>query len=89
IPITSTSPISIVIEDECLAALQETSWNVDAAANKVKLDMLLRLGVASRHQCEATLKKCDWNVEEAASLLLDSAGGGGGGGPSSPPITHC
>ncbi|XP_039296989.1 signaling mucin HKR1 isoform X2 [Nilaparvata lugens] len=75
-------------EDECLAALQETSWNVDTAANKVKLDMLLRLGVASRHQCEATLKKCDWNVEEAASLLLDSAGGGGGG-PSSPPITHC
>ncbi|RZF48729.1 hypothetical protein LSTR_LSTR015469 [Laodelphax striatellus] len=69
-------------EDDCLQALQDTAWNVDMAARKIKLDMLLRLGVASRHQCEATLKKCEWNVEEAASLLLDSSG-------AAPPISHC
>nr|CAD7454807.1 unnamed protein product [Timema tahoe] len=58
-------------EEESLAALQATGWDVAAAARNIKLDRLLRLGLASRHQCEVALQKCDWNVELAASSLLD------------------
>nr|CAD7400794.1 unnamed protein product [Timema cristinae] len=59
-------------EEESLAALQATGWDVVAAAKNIKLDRLLRLGLASRHQCEVALQKCDWNVELAASSLLDA-----------------
>ncbi|XP_075237189.1 activated Cdc42 kinase isoform X1 [Lycorma delicatula] len=59
-------------EDESLAALQDNNWDVQLAVRQIKLERLLRLGVASRHQCETTLNKCDWNVDQAASLILDS-----------------
>ncbi|KAG8315055.1 Belongs to the protein kinase super [Homalodisca vitripennis] len=62
----------VVQEEECLAALQDHNWEVPAALKQLKLDTLTRLGLASRHQCEAALHKCDWSVEQAASLILDS-----------------
>uniref|UniRef100_A0A1B6L0I5 non-specific protein-tyrosine kinase n=1 Tax=Graphocephala atropunctata TaxID=36148 RepID=A0A1B6L0I5_9HEMI len=62
----------VVQEEECLAALQDHSWDVTAALRQIKLDTLTRLGLASRHLCEAALNKCDWSVEQAASLILDS-----------------
>ncbi|KAJ8878491.1 hypothetical protein PR048_019069 [Dryococelus australis] len=58
-------------EEDCLSALQATSWDVAAAAQRVKLDRLLRLGLASRHQCEMALRQCEWDVQAAASAILD------------------
>uniref|UniRef100_A0A1B6CMD1 Activated CDC42 kinase 1 n=2 Tax=Clastoptera arizonana TaxID=38151 RepID=A0A1B6CMD1_9HEMI len=63
---------SILQEEECIAALQENNWDTISALRQVKLNSLLRLGLASRHHCELTLDKCDWNVEQAASIILDS-----------------
>ncbi|XP_063232759.1 activated Cdc42 kinase Ack [Bacillus rossius redtenbacheri] len=58
-------------EEDCLSALQAAGWDVAAAARQLKLDRLLRLGLASRHQCEMTLRQCDWDVQAAASAILD------------------
>ena len=32
---------------------------------------IFRLGIASRHQCEIALQKSSWNLEQAASTILD------------------
>ncbi|XP_069685930.1 activated Cdc42 kinase Ack [Periplaneta americana] len=58
-------------EEEGLAALQATGWDVQAAARHIKLNRLVRLGIASRHQCEVALQKSSWNLEQAASIILD------------------
>ncbi|KAJ9589589.1 hypothetical protein L9F63_017174 [Diploptera punctata] len=58
-------------EEEALAALQATGWDVQAAARHIKLNRLTRLGIASRHQCEVALQKSSWNLEQAASTILD------------------
>ncbi|XP_015605227.1 tyrosine-protein kinase sid-3 [Cephus cinctus] len=62
---------------EILAALQATGWDTNQAARQIvkdrqaKIDSLLRLGLADRHQCEGALKQTKYDVELAASLLLD------------------
>ncbi|XP_077300329.1 activated Cdc42 kinase [Arctopsyche grandis] len=57
---------------ECLAALHASGGNIVSALKQVKLDQLMRLGVASKEQCESALQATDWNVEVAASSILDS-----------------
>lgn len=58
-------------EDERISALEATGWDVPAAARRVKLDRLLRLGVASRAACEVALVRANWNLDAAASAVLD------------------
>ncbi|KAL2742347.1 activated Cdc42 kinase Ack [Vespula maculifrons] len=66
-------------QQEILAALQATGWDTAQAAKQimkdrlVKLESLKRLGLADRQQCENALKQTDYDVERAASLLLDQA----------------
>ncbi|KAK0175437.1 hypothetical protein PV327_009188 [Microctonus hyperodae] len=62
---------------EILAALQATGWDTNQAAKQImkdrqaKIDSLTRLGLANRQQCEGALKQTEYDVELAASLLLD------------------
>ncbi|KAL2713184.1 activated Cdc42 kinase Ack [Vespula squamosa] len=71
--------ISDASQQEILAALQATGWDTAQAAKQimkdrlVKLESLKRLGLADRQQCENALKQTDYDVERAASLLLDQA----------------
>ncbi|XP_063989983.1 tyrosine-protein kinase sid-3 [Diachasmimorpha longicaudata] len=64
-------------QQEILAALQATGWDTSQAARQIikdrqaKIDNLTRLGLANRHQCEGALKQTEYDVELAASLLLD------------------
>ncbi|XP_047111366.1 activated Cdc42 kinase Ack isoform X1 [Schistocerca piceifrons] len=67
----SVSPSTAENEEESLAALTASGWNVDVASRNLKLNSLLRLGLASRHQCEMALTKCEWDVDRAASYILD------------------
>ncbi|XP_046819470.1 activated Cdc42 kinase Ack [Vespa crabro] len=66
-------------QQEILAALQATGWDTAQAVKQimkdrlVKLESLKRLGLADRQQCENALKQTDYDVERAASLLLDQA----------------
>ncbi|KAL0112016.1 hypothetical protein PUN28_013325 [Cardiocondyla obscurior] len=64
-------------QQEILAALQATGWDTNQAAKQItkdreaKLENLMRLGLASKQQCENVLKQTKYDVEMAASLLLD------------------
>ncbi|EFA13584.2 hypothetical protein TcasGA2_TC001851 [Tribolium castaneum] len=57
---------------DCLQTLQLCGWEVAATVKHVKIDKLLKLGLASRERCEAALQRTNWNVELAASAILDS-----------------
>ncbi|GJQ71627.1 Ack [Trypoxylus dichotomus] len=58
--------------DECLNTLQSFGWDVSATIRSLKVDKLLRLGLTSKEQCERALQRSNWNVEMAASILLDT-----------------
>ncbi|KAI4461260.1 tyrosine-protein kinase [Holotrichia oblita] len=58
--------------DECLNTLQSFGWDVSATIRSLKIDKLLRLGLTSKEQCEKALQRSNWNVEMAASILLDT-----------------
>ncbi|XP_031350271.1 activated CDC42 kinase 1 [Photinus pyralis] len=57
--------------DYCLSILQTCGWDVSATVKTIKVDKLLRLGIATRQQCEAALQRTNWNVELAASSIFD------------------
>ncbi|XP_025835458.1 activated CDC42 kinase 1 isoform X2 [Agrilus planipennis] len=58
-------------KEECLNALQNCGWDASAAIRFIKVDKLLKLGLANKDKCEAALQKSNWNVEIAASNILD------------------
>ncbi|XP_076235766.1 activated Cdc42 kinase isoform X2 [Calliopsis andreniformis] len=64
-------------QQEILIALQATGWDTNQAAKQIlkdrqaKIESLVRLGLADRQQCEGALKQTEYNVDLAASLLLD------------------
>ena len=58
--------------EECLAAIMANPGNIEGALRQIKLDHLVRLGIASRQVCENALRNHQWNVDQAASALLDS-----------------
>ncbi|KAJ8668984.1 hypothetical protein QAD02_000243 [Eretmocerus hayati] len=66
-------------QQEALAALQATGWDASQAARQIakdrvaKVETLMRLGLANRQQCESALKQNEFNVDAAASYLLDRA----------------
>ncbi|KAL0267802.1 UNVERIFIED_CONTAM: hypothetical protein PYX00_009960 [Menopon gallinae] len=59
-------------EEERITALQYTGWDVPAAVKYIKLEKLLRLAVASREKCEAALNYYNWDLNLAASSVLDT-----------------
>jgi hypothetical protein len=56
--------------DECRAALAACNSDVESAAQHLKVDQLVRLGVAPRDRCRTLLEACNWNLESAGSVLL-------------------
>ncbi|XP_061821120.1 activated CDC42 kinase 1 isoform X2 [Nerophis lumbriciformis] len=60
--------------DECQAALQSQNWGIQQAVDHLKVEQLFRLGLRSRSECEALLRRCQWNLEQASSLMLDAYG---------------
>ncbi|XP_076251384.1 activated Cdc42 kinase isoform X1 [Rhynchophorus ferrugineus] len=58
--------------DECLCVLQQSGWDVSQAIKNIKISKLLKLGLADRSGCEEALQKTNWNVELAASAILDT-----------------
>ncbi|XP_034184904.2 activated Cdc42 kinase [Osmia lignaria lignaria] len=64
-------------QQEILTALQATGWDTNQAAKQIlkdrqaKVESLFRLGLADRQQCEGALKQTEYDVDLAASVLLD------------------
>lgn len=59
-------------EAECMHSLQMCGWDVTAAIKHIKIEKLVKLGLAGRPQCESALQRTNWNVELAASAILDT-----------------
>ncbi|KAL3040756.1 hypothetical protein OYC64_011701 [Pagothenia borchgrevinki] len=60
--------------EECQAALQSHNWSTPHAVNILKVEQLFRLGLRSRSECEELLQRCQWNLEQASTLMLDTYG---------------
>ncbi|XP_056635577.1 activated Cdc42 kinase Ack isoform X1 [Diorhabda sublineata] len=58
--------------DECLSVLQASGWDVAFAVKTLKINKLVKLGLADSSRCETALQHTNWNVELAASAILDS-----------------
>ncbi|XP_073720036.1 activated CDC42 kinase 1 isoform X2 [Misgurnus anguillicaudatus] len=63
-----------VTVEECQTALQTHSWNIQEAVKYLKVEQLFRLGLKARSECVEVLERCDWNLEQASTQMLDSYG---------------
>ncbi len=61
-----------VSTSQCRSALQAVNWDSSAAVKNLKIDKLYRIGVADKPCCERMLASTNWNLELAASRLLDT-----------------
>lgn len=59
-------------EEEAYAALQNHKWDMTRAVEYLKVEQLFRLGLTSRQKCKEELIRNKWNIEEAASNLIDN-----------------
>ena len=57
---------------EIKAALEAVNWDTSVAVKNLKIDKLFRIGVATKPKCEKVLQAVSWDLERAASKLLDS-----------------
>lgn len=53
------------------AALEAVNWDTSIAIKNLKIDKLYRIGVADKPKCEKVLASMNWDLERAASLLLE------------------
>ncbi|XP_065200150.1 activated Cdc42 kinase Ack [Planococcus citri] len=58
-------------EEECIEALNACDWDIHSASRFIKLEKLDRLGLVSKQNCKRALDESNWNVEMAASRILD------------------
>ncbi|KAI7792606.1 putative activated CDC42 kinase 1-like, partial [Triplophysa rosa] len=61
-----------VTVEECQAALQTHTWNVQESVKYLKVEQLFRLGLKPRSECVEVLERCGWNLEQASIQMLDS-----------------
>lgn len=75
--------VPIARPDECRAVLIGSSWNFQKAQKRLKVELLCRLGCASKSTCERILEQMDWNFDTAAEYIRH---GGSPRQPTSLPI---
>lgn len=66
------SSVPNITSEECLKVLQECGWDVETSIKSLKIDQLMKLGLTSKEKCEDALQRSNWNVEIAASAILDT-----------------
>lgn len=57
--------------EDCKKALYRNNMDLVGALKELQTSQLLRLGIAERNQVEVALKATNWDLEAAASRLLD------------------
>lgn len=59
-------------DEECHAALCHCNGNVENAIKHLKIEQLVRLGLAPRDYCQRLLVDMRWNLEDASSVMMDN-----------------
>jgi len=57
--------------DECTEALSATEWDIHSAIKLIRLTQLLNTGLADKQTCKDALMTYQWNVNDAATILLN------------------
>ncbi|XP_029002930.1 activated CDC42 kinase 1 [Betta splendens] len=60
--------------EECRAALETHNFSIPQAIKHLKVEQLFRLGLRSRAECEELLQSCQWKLEQASTVMLDTYG---------------
>lgn len=60
----------VVTPEECLAALNETDWDMHKAIKYMRLQCILNSHMIPIKNLKQTLVKCSWDVRQAANYLL-------------------
>jgi hypothetical protein len=58
---------------EIAEALKRFMGNITEAEKLLKIDQLHKLGLGEKMQCEGVLSKSNWNLEAAASVLVEQS----------------
>lgn len=61
--------------EESLSALSVNHWSVEEAVRYIKVEHLFRLGIATRDICREALVAYQWDLQNAASCLVDRQSG--------------
>ena len=80
-----------VSTEDCMYALEETSWDVHAAVKLTKLKQLLSAELGDKTTCKNALIDHAWDVEKAANYLASSSSSAMGHynrGRESPELVH-
>ncbi|XP_023210456.1 activated CDC42 kinase 1-like [Centruroides sculpturatus] len=67
--------VSGVTIEECYNAFHRNNGDVHSTIRDLQINQLTKLGIASRQLCEKVLQTSNWNLETAASALLDELSG--------------
>lgn len=67
--------VSGVTIEECQSAFHRNKGDVHSTIRELQINQLSKLGIASRQLCEKVLQTSNWNLETAASALLDELAG--------------
>lgn len=58
-------------KEECISVLYKNNMDAVAALKELQISQLMKLGIASKYQCEQALNSSNYDLEMAASRLLD------------------
>uniref|UniRef100_A0A915I0K5 non-specific protein-tyrosine kinase n=1 Tax=Romanomermis culicivorax TaxID=13658 RepID=A0A915I0K5_ROMCU len=57
--------------DRCAQLLRRCRMNVQESVEQLKLEKLIDMNLADRETCQRALQRCSWDIERAASSILD------------------
>lgn len=57
--------------DDIMTALRQCNGSISVAERLLKIEELFKLGIADKSKCEMVLTRTNWNIENAASVLLE------------------
>ena len=70
---TLMSKVGSASSEDCKTALYQNNMDLVSSLKDLQINQLLRLGIGDRLQVESSLRANDWNMEAAASALLDKS----------------
>ena len=69
---TLTSKVRSASREDCRKCLLRHNLDLVSALKDLQVTQLSKLGIASKHEVESALRSCNWDLEMAASRLLDN-----------------
>ena len=69
---TLTSKVRSASREDCRKCILRHNLDLVSALKDLQVTQLSKLGIGSKHEIESALRSCNWDLEMAASRLLDN-----------------